>query len=120
MERPEEEWGDASRRTHLANERTYLAWWRSGLTALAVGLGVGRLIPELTHNHNAVGLGIAGIGFALLGLFFIVYGTYRARAVRRALEEQRFSHPDSRVLLLLAVVGTALGILTLAIVGYSF
>jgi uncharacterized membrane protein YidH (DUF202 family) len=27
---------DAIRRTRLANERTYLAWWRSGLTALAV------------------------------------------------------------------------------------
>jgi uncharacterized membrane protein YidH (DUF202 family) len=26
---------DASRRTRLANERTELAWWRTGLTALA-------------------------------------------------------------------------------------
>ena len=37
---------DATRRTRLANERTYLAWWRTGLTALAVGIGIGKLVPE--------------------------------------------------------------------------
>lgn len=31
---------DASRRTYLAGERTQLAWWRTGLTALAVALGL--------------------------------------------------------------------------------
>ncbi len=40
--------GDATRRTHLANERTYLAWWRTGLAALAVSLGAGKLVPPLT------------------------------------------------------------------------
>ncbi|MGZ5314068.1 MAG: DUF202 domain-containing protein, partial [Solirubrobacterales bacterium] len=38
---------DATRRTRLANERTQLAWWRTGLTALAVAVGIGRVIPEL-------------------------------------------------------------------------
>jgi uncharacterized membrane protein YidH (DUF202 family) len=33
---------DATRRTRLANERTYLAWLRSGLTALAASFGAGR------------------------------------------------------------------------------
>jgi putative membrane protein len=32
---------DATRRTLLANERTYLAWWRTGLTSLAVSLAAG-------------------------------------------------------------------------------
>ena len=34
---------DATRRTRLANERTYLAWWRTGLTAFAVSFGAGRI-----------------------------------------------------------------------------
>jgi putative membrane protein len=34
---------DATRRTHLANERTRLALWRTGLTAIAVALAVGRV-----------------------------------------------------------------------------
>jgi putative membrane protein len=42
--------GDASRRTRLANERTQLAWWRTGLTALAVGLAIGRVLPELAAD----------------------------------------------------------------------
>ena len=33
---------DATRRTHLATERTELAWWRTGLTALAVAYGSAR------------------------------------------------------------------------------
>ena len=30
---------DATRRTRLANERTFLAWLRGGLTSIAVGVG---------------------------------------------------------------------------------
>jgi len=47
---PQNEAGDALRRTRLANERTYLAWWRTGLTAFAVGLGAGKLVPELSSG----------------------------------------------------------------------
>ena len=36
---------DVTRRTHLANERTYLAWWRTGLGCLAAGIGAGRVVP---------------------------------------------------------------------------
>jgi putative membrane protein len=32
-------------RTVLANERTYAAWLRTGLTALATGLGTARFMP---------------------------------------------------------------------------
>ena len=39
---------DATRRTRLANERTYLAWWRTGLTTLAVSVGTGKLVPAVT------------------------------------------------------------------------
>jgi putative membrane protein len=48
MSEPFDEARDATRRTRLANERTYLAWWRTGLTAFAVSLGAGKLVPALT------------------------------------------------------------------------
>jgi uncharacterized membrane protein YidH (DUF202 family) len=41
---------DATRRTHLASERTELAWWRTGLAALAVAVGVGRVVPGLDRG----------------------------------------------------------------------
>jgi len=58
----------------------------------------------------------AGVGFGLLGLFFIVYAGVRARSVRRALEQREFSHPDGRVLAVVGIAGALLGGLTIAIV----
>ena len=42
------------RRTRLAGERTYLAWWRTGLTAFAVSLGAGRLVPAVAGGPQAL------------------------------------------------------------------
>lgn len=106
---------DASRRTHLANERTYLAWWRTGLTAYAVALGAGKLVPELTHEPR-VPYAVSGVGFALVGTILIAYGSYRRAAVERALERGEFSHPAPGFLLALTGLGVALGLLTLALV----
>src|ERR1700761_1790718 len=41
---------DVTRRTWLAAERTWLAWWRTGIGASAGAIGVGRIVPELTHG----------------------------------------------------------------------
>ena len=43
---------DATRRTRLANERTYLAWWRTGLRALAVSLAAGKVVPGLVDETD--------------------------------------------------------------------
>jgi Domain of unknown function (DUF202) len=40
---------DATRRTRLANERTYLAWLRSAPSALAVAVGAGKIVPDVAH-----------------------------------------------------------------------
>jgi putative membrane protein len=53
---------DATRRTRLANERTYLAWWRTGLTAFAVSLGAGKLVPALTDESAFALLAIVAFG----------------------------------------------------------
>src|SRR3954463_11489523 len=81
---------DASRRTYLAGERTQLAWWRTGLTALAVALGVGRVVPELSDNGARRPYVIAGVVFALWGISAIAYGTANREAMQKALQEGRF------------------------------
>jgi putative membrane protein len=62
----------AGERTDLAGERTQLAWWRTGLTAIAVGVGVGRVLPELgSHTHwpyPALGAAYALYGVACIGI----------------------------------------------------
>ncbi len=110
-----DEAGDATRRTRLANERTYLAWWRTGLTALAVSLGAGRLIPALTAGSQWP-YTVVGAAFALIGVVFIGYASVRHRQVERALARGEFAGPDDRLTGALAVVGVVLGLLILAIV----
>jgi putative membrane protein len=106
---------DATRRTRLANERTYLAWWRTGLTSLAVSLGAGKLIPALASGTRWP-YTVAGIGFALVGLIFIGYASVRHRRVEQALARGEFAPPEDRLIAALAVVGVALALLVLGIV----
>lgn len=102
--------GDATRRTRLANERTYLAWWRTGLTSFAVSLGVGKLVPELSDGPSWPYTAL-GVSFALLGSFCLVYALRRQRAVERAVDEGYYVAPDGRVLAALSIVGAVVGIL---------
>lgn len=101
--------GDATRRTRLANERTYLAWWRTGLTAFAVSIGSGKLVPVLasgaTWPYTAI-----GIGFAIVGAFCSGYAFWRYREVEEAVSRGEFVHPDQRLVALISGVGLALGV----------
>jgi putative membrane protein len=106
---------DATRRTHLASERTYLAWWRTGLTALTVGLGAGRIVPALTSGATWP-YTIAGAGYAVLGVVCIVYAAVRRREVDEALARGDFVRPDDRVIALMTILGALLGLLVLVIV----
>lgn len=106
---------DATRRTHLASERTYLAWWRTGLTSLTVGIGAGRIAPALTSGATWP-YTIAGAGYAVLGVVCIVYAAQRRREVERALARGDFVRPDDRVITVMTIFGALLGLLVLAIV----
>jgi putative membrane protein len=105
---------DATRRTRLANERTYLAWWRTGLTALAVAVGIGRLTPALTHGvrwpYEAV-----GAGFAAIGLAFVAGAYLRTRAVERALDRGGYAPLPDRLALVLTLAGIVLGAATVVL-----
>jgi putative membrane protein len=107
--------GDATRRTHLANERTYLAWWRTGLACMAGSLGVGRVVPALTTGSETLAA-VAGVVFGLLGIACFVYGWVRYRQVDAAVRRGEYLRPDDRFVSALAVVGVALALLVLAIV----
>jgi putative membrane protein len=110
----EEEW-DASRRTRLANERTYLAWWRTGLTALAVGLAAGKLVPELSGGA-AWPFQVIGVGFAIVGLLFVAYAYLRQKRVEEALSRGEYAPFETRTALAFAVLGLVLGIGTIIVV----
>src|SRR3954452_11453507 len=110
-----DEEGDAPRLPHLANERTYLAWWRSGLTCLAVSFGTGKLVPSLSHETRWPYV-LLGAGFAILGLLFIGYGFVRQRRVEAAIMQGEFERPDDRFIAIVTVFGVLLGAAVLAVV----
>lgn len=66
-------------RTVLAVERTQLAWWRTGLAAVAVGVGIGRVVPELGHAGSRWPYAVLGVAFTGYGIVLIAYGHARAR-----------------------------------------
>jgi putative membrane protein len=106
---------DATRRTRLANERTYLAWWRTGIASIALGIGIGRLLPE--HNGGAHWpYELIGVGFALLGLAILLVGLRRTRAVEEALDHGSYAPVSPQLLAALAAAGAVLGIGGIALV----
>jgi uncharacterized membrane protein YidH (DUF202 family) len=105
---------DATRRTYLAQERTLLAWWRSGLAALAVAVGVGRLVPSLL-DVSAPPFVTLGICFGLVGIAFFVVGSNRNRQVRRDLSEGGFKPLNDRVVWWLTVALVALSVATMVL-----
>ena len=105
---------DATRRTRLANERTYLAWWRTGLTAIAVAFGAGKLVPEVTGGTQWP-YEVIGIGFAVLGVLFIGYGFARQRRVESALAQGEYAPLDGIVALVFAAVGVLLAVATVVV-----
>ena len=98
---------DASRRTLLAEERTFLAWFRSGLAAIAVSLAVGRLLPALVEGDQRV-YRLLGIRIRSPGIFLTAYGAVRQRAVERQLLAGRFLPLPLRVIVTLGIAGLLL------------
>ena len=95
------EFGDPSRRTYLAAERTLLSWWRTAFGAIGVALAVGRLLPDVAHLPKAP-FAILGLGWGILAAAFIVYGTLRQRQGQRAIQAGAFQHLGQRTTTALA------------------
>jgi putative membrane protein len=106
---------DGTRRTLLANERTYLAWLRSGFAAFAVGLGAGKVIPALTKADRWP-YTVLGGGFALIGIGLVIYGLARKRAVESGILRGVDARTDQRVVAGLSVAVVFLGVVLLVII----
>ena len=75
---------DVWQRTSMAAERTWLAWWRTALTATAGALAVGRFAPELLDVAPWPYV-VLGCGYAALAVGLLVFGALRQRELERAI-----------------------------------
>jgi putative membrane protein len=111
-----EEAEDAAARTRLASERTQLAWWRTGLTAVAVALAIGRVVPELSEDSLQWPYTAIGLGFALYGIALIAYGTARAQQLDTALSRGGGVPAHGFVLSALTAAGVGLAVATAVLI----
>jgi putative membrane protein len=106
---------DQARRTSMAAERTWLAWWRSALAASVGALGVGRLAPELL-DVAAWPYVLLGCGYATLAVGLLIAGAQRQRELEQALRTGGHVPLRFRTVGTFTVGGIALAILTVVLV----
>jgi putative membrane protein len=109
-------------RDHLANERTFLAWVRTGVAIVVFGFAIGRFaiaMRQLTefqgHASRTTGLSVwMGSGAMVAGVVLVVAGLLRYRKTRAQLDAGNFE-PAGFVLDLIAILTVLFG---LALAGY--
>jgi putative membrane protein len=107
-------------RLHQANERTMLAWIRTGIALMAFGFAIARfgvfLRQVASVGQLAVrpqhGLGSAWVGAALvaLGMIANLLATIRYARIRRAIDRGDVGSPNALVVYLFGVTATVVGV----------
>jgi putative membrane protein len=106
---------DQARRTSMAAERTWLAWWRSALAASAGALAVGRLAPELLDVAPWPYI-LLGCGYASLAVGLLLVGARRQRDLEHALRTGGHLPLPFRVVGVFTIGGVALAVMTVVLV----
>lgn len=107
---------DSRARSHLANERTFLAWLRTGLSLIVVGIGAAQfldvdrnLIPGLrTVSDFATLLIVAGI-------LTVIAGRDRYMRSREQIDKAEF-HPAGRSITMATALITVIGVFSIVLV----
>jgi uncharacterized membrane protein YidH (DUF202 family) len=110
---------DQARRTSMAAERTWLAWWRTALAASVGALGVGRLAPELLDVATWP-YATLGCGYALLAVGLLIVGARRQRDLERALRTGLHVPLLFRTVAVFTVGGVVLAVMTIVLVIAQF
>ncbi|HVL54267.1 MAG TPA: DUF202 domain-containing protein [Vitreimonas sp.] len=104
---------DSRARTHLANERTFLAWLRTGVTLIALGLAAAEF---LTHDTDGLPLvRLLATGLIATGILTVVLGVARYREGRARIDRAEF-RPASRSVELSASIAAVVGLLAIIFV----
>ncbi|WP_298139305.1 DUF202 domain-containing protein [Acidiferrobacter sp.] len=121
---------------HAANERTYLAWVRTGVAVMAFGflvekfdiflIYIGKALHRRTGAHHGLhGAEILGMGLVALGILMMVGASVRFMQTRRAIMSEAITRePGNPVLyvgmvLILVVMGITLLVYLAQVSGHS-
>ena len=99
----------------MAAERTWLAWWRSALVALAGALAVGRVTPQVLHVASWPYV-LLGVGYGLIAIGMVIVGALRHERLARVTLTSADSTLDSRLIAAFSAAGVAVAACTLALI----
>jgi putative membrane protein len=105
---------DSRARTHLANERTFLAWLRSGLSLVAVGMAAARFLP-LGLVPSVPYVTIFSVLLVISGTSAVAYGANRYVIAAKEIESGSYA-PDVLPIVAVAAIVTILAIMTIPLV----
>jgi putative membrane protein len=104
---------------HLANERTFLAWVRTGIAVMAFGFVIerfGLLLRELglkvglSSNSSISYSKLLGIVVVILGMIMLIVALLNFLQVRRTIDEERYK-PDLLLPIVLTCIASLIGLL---------
>ena len=100
-------------RDHLANERTFLAYMRTSLALLSLGISINRFAQYLLEKNRSpvdvatrpplIDADKLGIGMAVIGFTLLVYGIVRFTMMTRQIAT-RIYRPNLRAMWLLSAI----------------
>ena|ERR1700681_275775 len=103
-------------REHLANERTYLAWLRTGIAMMGLGVVIAKLrylflaapltlpTPGIIHASNI------GLLFAVIGLLIVMTSGWRYAVVQNQIR-QKIYQSSKHIVIILSVIVILLGLM---------
>ena len=104
---------------HLANQRTFLAWIRTGLATITFGFVVERFGLLLRELGFKIGLteilpihysSFFGVTLTILGVVVMIVALLEFLQIRRSIDSERF-HPPAVFSIILTILAALIGIL---------
>ena len=108
----DEPFDDALIRTHLANERTFLAWLRSAVVLLGVGLGAVALGGS-GRFEEVVALVLGGVS-VVAALIMVLWAYFSFGATTAGIERRRYRPPRAFIATATALVAVT-GVVVIAL-----
>jgi putative membrane protein len=103
-------------RDHLANERTYLAWLRTGMAMMGFGVVIAKLrylflaaalTPPTSGIIHASNIGLL---FTVIGLLIVMISGWRYAVVQNQIRQKSY-RSSKHIVIILSIIVIALGVL---------
>ena len=101
------------------SRRTQLAWWRTAFAILAVGLAIGKIIPQLASAETIWPYTVLGAGFGIYAVVLTIHGSRRRERVEQAVETGESFRTSRQVQALLTGGATLLALATTVMIIFN-